>query len=226
MSQEPFGGDKKVGPASIFGPLERRAIDWTVPKLPKWMTSARLTMTTVLWSLMIVLGSFLAEHMNIHWLWLVSATVLMQYITDSLDGSLGKYRGEGLVRWGYYMDHFLDYIFLCSIIVGYGFFLPDDQKYLLFFVFALLTAFMVNAFLAMAATNKFRITHMGIGPTEIRLLFIVINTLIMLFGKTHVAFLLPYVLGLSLLGLLYLVYTTQKEIWAMDMQVLKTKKDL
>ncbi len=223
MSQESFGGAKKYGPQSLLGPLERKAIDWIVPKLPQWMTSARLTMTTVLWSLAIVFGSLAAEHWNIHWLWLVSAMIFMQYVTDSLDGSLGKYRGEGLVKWGYYMDHFLDYVFLCSILIGYGFLLPDDQKYMLFFVLATLTAFMVNSFLAFAATNRFRITHLGIGPTEIRLIFIIINTLIIFFGKTHVAFLLPYVLGASVLGLCYIVYETQKEIWQMDMDAKKNK---
>ena len=217
MSQ--FAGDKKHGPQSILGPLERKAIDWAVPKLPLWITSARLTMTTVLRSLVIILGSLAAEHWHINWLWLGSAMIVMQYITDSLDGSLGKYRKEGLIKWGYYMDHFLDYVFLCSMLIGYGFLLPDNQKYILFLVLATLTAFMVNSFLAFAATNKFRITHLGIGPTEIRLIFILINTLIIFFGKTYIAFLLPYVLTASLIGLCILVYHTQKEIWAEDMRL-------
>ncbi|MBU0660776.1 hypothetical protein KKG22_01195 [Patescibacteria group bacterium] len=219
MQKEPFAGDKKVG-QSILGPLEKKAIDFLVPKLPMWMTSARLTMTTIIWSLAIILGSLAAEHWDVNWLWLVSMMIFMQYVTDSLDGSLGKYRGEGLIKWGYYMDHFLDYIFLASIVIGYGFFLPDQLKYQLFFVFAVLVGFMVNSFLAMAATNKFRITHMGIGPTEIRLVFIIINTMIIFFGKTHVAFLLPYVLIAAFIGLCYIVYITQKDIWAEDKKAL------
>lgn len=223
--KDTFAGDKKFGPASILGKVERKAIDWAVPKLPMWMTSKRLTLSTIIWCIGIVLGSFAAEHLDIRWLWFVSVMILMQYITDSLDGSLGKYRGEGLVKWGYYMDHFLDYIFLCSILIGYGFLLPDDQKYILFFVLATLTAFMVNAFLAFATTNKFRITHLGIGPTEIRLIFIIINTLIIFFGKTHLAFLLPYMLVLCALALCYLVYITQKEIHALDMTAKQKKKE-
>lgn len=218
-----FAGDKKFGKASLLGPLERKAIDWIVPKLPKWMTSKMLTLSTIIWNGGIILGGLLAEHVSINYLWLVSAMILMQYITDSLDGSLGKYRGEGLVRWGYYMDHFLDYFFLSCVLISYGFFVPDNQKYILFFVLMILAGYMVNAFLAFAANNKFRIVHLGVGPTEIRLIFIAINTLIIFFGKTYVAFLLPYALIASVIGLIGLVYITQKEIYELDMEALKKK---
>jgi hypothetical protein len=52
----------------------------------------------------------------------------MQYVTDHYDGKIGKYRNTGLVRWGYYMDHLLDYVFLCSIIIGYAFILPEKSR--------------------------------------------------------------------------------------------------
>ena len=218
MIQEEFGGDKKYGPQSLLAPWEKRFIAWAVPKIPQGITSVHLTLSTVVWSLCIIAGSFLAEHISIHWLWFVSAMIFAHYITDSLDGSLGKYRKEGLIKWGYYMDHFLDYIFLFSVLIGYAFLLPDHLKYLSFFIFALLTAFMVNAFLAFATTNKFRIVHYGIGPTEIRFIFIMINTLLIIFGKTYVAWTLPYLLPLASIGLVVLVYKTQKEIRALDMK--------
>lgn len=40
-----FGGDKKKG-SSILGPVERRFIDWAVPRLPSWLLSHHLTMVT------------------------------------------------------------------------------------------------------------------------------------------------------------------------------------
>ena len=63
--------------------------------------------------------------------------ITLQWLTDSLDGAIGRYRNVGLIRWGYYMDHFLDYIFLCSILIGYSLILPDNFKYLLFFLLAI-----------------------------------------------------------------------------------------
>jgi phosphatidylglycerophosphate synthase len=116
------------------------------------------------------------------------------------------------------MDHFLDYVFLCAILIGYSLMLPDHYKYLQFFVLAIFGSFMVNSYLAFAVTNRFRIEHLGIGPTEIRILFIIINSLIVLFGKTYLAWSLPFVLPLSLICLSYVVHQTQKEIWEIDMQ--------
>lgn len=148
--------------------------------------------------------------------------IFAQWLTDSFDGAIGRYRKFGLIRWGYYMDHFLDYIFLCSILIGYSLILPDHFKYLLFFLLAIFGAFMVNSFLSFAATNEFKISYLGIGPTEIRIIFILVNTLLYFFGKTHLIFLLPVLLPFSLFGLCFVVYRTSRYIWAIDME---NKKD-
>lgn len=221
--QDAFAGDKKKG-QSLFGPLERRFIEFLTPKTPLWITTDRLTYSTILWSTLIVVFSWLAQN-NIHWLWAVSVMIFLQWITDLFDGAVGRYRNTGLIRWGYYMDHFLDYIFLCSILIGYSFILPDNFKYLLFFILAIFGAFMVNSYLSFAATNEFQISYMGVGPTEVRLIFIVVNTLIILLGRTHLAFALPYILGFSLLGLCLVVCRTGKHIWAIDMAQKKTRDE-
>ncbi len=216
QSLSPFSGDQKVG-GSILHRIERRAIDWTVPRIPRWIHSHQLTLATIPISLCIVLFSYLATF-DIAWLWGVSIMITFQYITDSLDGSLGKYRQAGLRRWGYYMDHFLDYIFLCAILAGYSLMLPDHFKYLQFFILIVFGAFMVNAFLAFAATNEFRISFLGFGPTEARIVFVVINTLIIFFGKTYLGAWLPFILIFAALGLCVVVYRTQKHIWEIDME--------
>lgn len=213
---QPFGGDKKVG-QSILHALEQKAIQWAAPKVPQFLTSRILTLLSLPISLAVILFSYLAT-LNIHWLWGASFFIFLQWATDSLDGTVGKMRGEGLVRWGYYMDHFLDYIFLCSILTGYMLLVPDEMKYLQFFILVVGGAFMANGFLAFGATHQFRIVHGGIGPTEIRIIFIFINTLIILFGKTHLAFSLPYLLIGGIIGLSFIVYKTQKQIYELDME--------
>ncbi len=126
-----------------------------------------LTLTTQLWCTLIIAFSFLARY-RIHFLWVVSFSIFGQYITDLLDGEIGRRRNTGLIKWGYCMDHFLDYLFLCSILIGYGLMVADYNKYMLFYILALFGAFMVNSFLSFAATGQFRISYMGVGPTEIR----------------------------------------------------------
>src|SRR3989339_532554 len=161
----PFGGDKKVG-ASILAKPEKAFINWAIPKIPSWTNSRMLTLMTLVWSAGIILTGYLASVESFGVLWIISVCIFLQWLTDSLDGSLGRHRNEGWVKWGYYMDHFLDYIFLCSILIAYSLILPDNFKYLLFFLLVVLGAFMVNSFLAFAATNTFRIVYLGIGPTE------------------------------------------------------------
>jgi len=210
-----FQGDKKVG-ASFLTPWEDHLRVWLLPRVPRRIETYHLTLSTIIWCLVIVAASFLAKH-NIHWLWLSSAMIAMQYLTDLLDGAVGRQRDTGLVKWGYYMDHFLDYIFLCSILIGYALLLPDAFKHRLFFVMALFGAFMVNSFLSFAATSEFKISYLGIGPTEVRIVFILVNTALILFGKTYMLRAMPYVMCGATFGLFVTVYKTQCQLWRIDM---------
>ena len=219
---EPFGGNAKIG-QSILHSIEKRAVNWAVPRVPSWISTVHLTLATIPISLGIILASWFAKD-DFRWLWSVSMLIFLQWVTDSLDGAVGRYRHTGLIKWGYYMDHFLDYLFLCSILIGYSLMLPDHFKYLQFFLLAIFGAFMVNSFLAFAASNKFRISYLGIGPTEVRLAFIAANTLLILLGKTHLAGALPYVLVASVFGLCVVVYRTQKELWMIDMEAKRKGK--
>lgn len=216
---EPFAGDKKVG-RNFFAAFEKNLTTRFTPKIPSWIETYHLTLTTVLWSIGAVVFGYLAS-LNIFWLIGMSAMIVLQYITDLFDGAVGRYRNTGLIKWGYYMDHFLDYVFLCSLLIGYAFIIPKQFTDMHFFILALLGSFMVSSYLAFAATNRFRISYVGVGPTEIRFLFIAINILLMIFGKTYMAWTIPGVLVLALCALIYVVYQTQKEIWLMDMEAKK-----
>lgn len=217
FSKNNFAGDKKMERTSLFTKIELKCINYLVPKIPPWLGSYHLTLSTIIWSLLIIVFSYLAAKFNIHWMWLTSLMVFAQYVTDALDGALGRYRDAGLAKWGYYMDHFLDYIFLCSVLIGYSFILPDKFN-TLFFILAVFGAFMVNSYLYFAVTGKLKVEYLKIGPTEVRFIFIIINTLLILFHKTYLAWLLPFVLIFTLIGLIYVVYQSHREIWTNDME--------
>jgi len=157
--KQKFGGNKKVEHVSIFSKPETKFLSWTTPLVPSFIHSYHLTYATILWSIGIVIAGYLAQN-NLNWLWLTSIMIFMQWLTDGLDGAVGRYRKEGLVKWGYYMDHFLDYIFLCSILIGYSFFMNDHFNSL-FFILAIFGAFMVNSYLSFSAKKKFKITYLG-----------------------------------------------------------------
>ena len=215
-----FHGDKKEG-TWLLANAENRMKHWLVPKVPQCIETYHLTMSTLLWCALIILFSFLARF-NIHFLWAVSLSIFAQYITDLLDGEIGRQRNTGLVKWGFYMDHFLDYLFLCSILIGYGLLVQDHNKFYMFYILALFGAFMVNSFLSFAATGAFKISYHGIGPTEVRLIFILVNTLIILLAhRVDVVRALPIVLVGATFALFVTVYQTQKELRGVDMEARK-----
>ncbi len=83
-----FAGDKKKG-TWVLAKAEKRMVDWLVPKVPRGLETYHLTMLTIVWSMGIVIASYLARE-NIHWFWLVSAFIGLQYLSDALDGAVGR----------------------------------------------------------------------------------------------------------------------------------------
>jgi len=210
-----FQGDKKVGQSLLHAP-EIWLRDRLLPCVPRWMETNHLTLTSLLWSVLIIAFSYLARR-DIAWLWGVSLMIAAQYVTDLLDGAIGRQRNTGLVKWGFYMDHFLDFLFLCAILIGYAILIPQAYRTTVFFILAIFAGFMVNSFLAFACTNRFQIAYLGIGPTEIRIVFILINAILTIWGPLLIVTVLPYLLTAALLGLFITVYTTQQELWRIDM---------
>ncbi|MBA2632431.1 MAG: CDP-alcohol phosphatidyltransferase family protein [Chloroflexi bacterium] len=180
-------------------------------------------MLTLVWSLLILGFGYLAAT-DIRWLWGVSLMIFFQYVTDHYDGKVGKYRNTGLLRWGYYMDHLLDYVFLCSVIIGYAFILPEKSRYQVLFLLAVFAAFAVSAFLAFSATDRLTISYLKLGPTEFRLALIIINTLLIMFGTRYMISGLKYVNAGAVAGLCFVVYQTQKHIWQVDMHQKEREK--
>jgi archaetidylinositol phosphate synthase len=222
MQKQQFAGGNKTN-TSFLSPIERRVSPIVLPRIPLWLETHHLTMLTLVWSLLIMAFSYLAAS-DIRWLWGVSLMILFQYITDFYDGKVGKFRDTGLVRWGYYMDHLLDYFFLCSVIIGYAFILPEKSRFQILFLLAVFAAFAVSAFLAFSATDRLTISHLKLGPTEFRLALIIINTLLILFGTRYMISGLKYVNAGAVVGLCYVVYRTQKQIWKIDMREKEQEK--
>jgi len=211
-----FGGDKKVGKSLLSRP-ENMLKYWIVPKIPQAVETYHLTMATLLWSAVNGIAAFFVRD-NLALLWVASLMIIFQYLTDLFDGELGRQRDTGLVKWGFYMDHFLDFIFLSSLVfVGYMIAPPGLEVWSVA-LFVILASFMVNSFLSFGATNEFEIYHYGIGPTETRVIFILINIFIMHNGTAHFSILLPMVVMACLGGLIVNTYQIQKKLWVLDMQ--------
>lgn len=214
-AENPFAGAGKVG-ESFFSPRERRFVARYVTKVPTFVETYHLTLLTVVWSAGILMFGWMAKS-NIQWLWMASVMIVFQYITDLFDGAVGRHRNTGLVKWGFFMDHFLDYVFLCAMITAYHTVAPPGHDVWFVVLLGLTGAHMAHSFLAFAATNEFRIAFYGVGPTEMRLVFIGINAFIIFTHPRYYDYTLPALTVIVLLGLIFVVTNTQRQLWQTDM---------
>ncbi len=217
MSDSRFKGDTKVPLKSPLAQWEKAFISFLTPHMPRWIEGYHLTLMTIPISFVCVIAGFLARG-NLAWLWLSSGALLMQWFTDCFDGALGRYRDTGIPKWGYHMDHLLDWIFMCSVLTGYAVLFQGASRILWLILIPVYGTFFVNSILAFAATQEFKITFLGIGPTELRLLLIIVNIVIIATGKEYIARALPIACIILAFTLVVAVYRSQKYIWNIDMK--------
>jgi phosphatidylglycerophosphate synthase len=215
MVHPEFAGDRKASRSILHGP-EQALIRWAIAHMPPWLQGYHLTLMSFLWSALTALFGYLART-DLNWFWGVSGMVVCQYLTDSFDGSLGRARRAGTIKWGFYMDHFLDYVFLCTLVLAGYFIAPPGVGVYFFLLMMLLGGFLVSSFLLFAATNRFVIAVHGIGPTELRIVLLALNTLIIFTGTSHFRITVPLLCAACLVGLAVLVKGSSDEVWALDM---------
>lgn len=198
--------------------FEKKYVKPIASVVPSWIETYHLTWMSILWSVGVIISSYLARY-SIRWLWVVSAIILLQYFTDILDGEVGRRRNTGLIRWGFYMDHFLDFIFLSSLFYGYYLVLKDVQDFIII-TYIIITAFMFHCILTFPITQKFNISYFGIGVSEIRIVALIINSLLIFNIESILSYglLIPIVLFVALC---HTMYTTQKDIWKIDTSLRK-----
>jgi phosphatidylglycerophosphate synthase len=213
--KQPFAGAGKTN-SGMLVPLERRLTAFILPRIPRWLETYHLTLLTPVWAIGIALFGYLAAG-NLRWLWMTNLMLVLHYFTDHFDGKLGKYRNTGLRKWGFYMDHLFDYGFLCSILIGYSFLIPQKSIFSMMLVLCVFSAFMFHTFLMLAATGEFRVSFSRFGPTELRIALIIINVFIVRFGTRGLRGALPWVAFGGVIALSVLAYIAQRRLWQIDM---------
>jgi phosphatidylglycerophosphate synthase len=214
--KQPFAGAGKSNKGMLV-PFERRLTAFILPRIPRWLETHHLTLLTPAWSIGIALFGYLAAG-NLRWLLMTNLMIVLHYFTDHFDGKLGKYRNTGLRKWGFYMDHLFDYGFLCSILIGYSFLIPQNSVLSMMLVLCVFSAFMFHTFLMLAATGEFRVSLSRFGPTELRIALIIINCFIVRFGARGLKGALPWVAFGGVIALAVLAYISQRRLWRIDMK--------
>ena len=160
---------------SLLNAAEHKVLVRLASKQPRWMTSNILTFIGVFGSLVIAAGYILSNR-NINWLWLASAGFLINWYGDSLDGTLARYRNTQRPLYGYYLDHTVDAFNEICMFIGIGLSsLLDIRIAVIGLVTYLLLT--INVSINAHLKKEFKLTYAKLGPTELRLILVIVNTL-------------------------------------------------
>jgi archaetidylinositol phosphate synthase len=152
---------------SLLAVAEKRLLIRIASHLPPPIHSDHLTVLALAAMALAGLGFWLAQW-DSNWLWVVVGALAINWFGDSLDGTLARVRRTERPRYGFYVDHVVDIVGITLLLTGLGcsgFMNPV-------IALSLLVAYLLvsgEVFLATAVRGVFRMSFLGIGPTELRI---------------------------------------------------------
>lgn len=163
--------------------MERKALGWLARRTPACINSDHLTWLGFAAQFLAGIAYALARW-NKYALLLVNVFLALNWLGDSLDGTLARVRNHLRPRYGFYVDHISDTFGAAFLMSGLA-----CSGYLHWQVaFGMLIAFLVlsvETYLATYTVGKFRLSHGPFGPTEIRLLLAIGNLALLFRPFTH-----------------------------------------
>jgi phosphatidylglycerophosphate synthase len=196
---------------SILNHLEKKALVWMAQRIPRKINSDHLTVLGFMGALLSSAG-YILSNFESNFLWLASLGLLVNWFGDSLDGTLARVRKAQRPTYGFFIDHTIDGLTIFVICVGAGL-----SPYINFAVAMLILAgYLLLSILTYINTylkGEFKITYNKLGPTEFRLLVILINTLFIYyptgtrnFVLDGVALSLFDIIGIVIAFILFIIY--------------------
>jgi archaetidylinositol phosphate synthase len=163
--------------AGLTAHAEKRALLWLAPRTPPWVTSDHLTLLGL--ASMAACGALYAASGRHPWLLvLANLGLALNWLGDSLDGTLARYRGCERPRFGFYVDHLADAFGALCVLGGLalsGVMSPLVAAGLLAAYYLLA----IETYLATYAIGRFKISWGPFGGTELRILLALVNGLVL-----------------------------------------------
>lgn len=160
---------------SILNRVEKKALVWLAGRQPRWVTSDFLTFVGVMGAVLFAVGGMLA-HIDLRYLWLGSLGLVVNWYGDSLDGTLARVRHTQRPIYGFFIDHTLDALTTCLICLGLGL-SPVMRIDVALLIMGGYLCLSIYTYISTIIINEFRLTYGKLGPTEVRLILIAVNTL-------------------------------------------------
>lgn len=152
---------------------ERRLLNWLCQRLPSWFTPDVLTAIGFGGAVVSAVG-YVMSNADRDWLWLAVAGYFINWFGDSLDGSVARFRKIERPKFGYFIDHSTDALATVILLGSIGL-SPYARLDVMLFVLITYLLLSIHAFLAAKVVDEFRLSYVGAGPTELRLLLIAVT---------------------------------------------------
>lgn len=158
---------------SILARAEKRALIWLAERTPSAINPDHLTILGLAAQIMAGV-SYALSAQNKNWLLAVIVFLALNWLGDSLDGTLARVRQQQRPRYGYYVDHMVDGFGSLALMGGLalsGYMHP-------YIAIGLLIGFLMlstQTYLATYTLGEFRLSFWSFGPTELRILLAIGN---------------------------------------------------
>jgi phosphatidylglycerophosphate synthase len=198
---------------SFLATVEKRALVWLAARTPSWVNSDHLTILGL--AAMAGAGAgYWWSRWNRAGLLAVVLCLALNWLGDSLDGTLARFRNCPRPRYGFYVDHVVDAfsaLFLLGGLAVSGYISP-------WLALGLLVAYLmlsIEVYLASYTLGDFRISYFRMGPTELRILLSTGNVALLwkpiahLAGRSYRLFDVGATIGISGMMLVLLISVAQ-----------------
>jgi phosphatidylglycerophosphate synthase len=156
---------------------EKRLLAWLAARLPAWVHPDHLTVLGLL--AMCGCGAAYALSSGSRgWLLAVDVLLVVNWFGDSLDGTLARFRRRTRPRYGFYVDHVVDALGALFLLGGLALsgLMSERMAWALLATYYLMS---INIYLATYTRGVFQMSAGPFGGTELRLLLIAANALVL-----------------------------------------------
>lgn len=201
---------------SWLAAAERRALLWLAARTPDRIGPDHLTVL----GFIAQIGAGVCYALAAWNRWALLGVIVclgLNWLGDSLDGTLARVRQRLRPRYGFYVDHMVDTFGALALMGGLalsGYMHPV-------IAIGLLIAFLmlsIQSYLATHTLGEFRISFWRFGPTELRLLLAIGNLalfwkpIVKIFGERYRLFDVGGAIGLAGMGLMIIAFTVRNTI--------------
>jgi phosphatidylglycerophosphate synthase len=177
---------------SLLAPLEKKCLIWLAHHTPGWINSDHLTALGLASLAGAGLSYWFARSNPAGLLWVI-VFLALNWLGDSLDGTLARVRNQQRPRYGFYVDHVVDAFGTFFLLGGLGLsgYMSERIATALLIAYFMLS---IEVYLATYTLGTFHLSFWKFSPTELRILLAIGNLALLyrpvvhLFGGSYLLF--------------------------------------